>query len=720
MQSCRRGVGVVFKNTCSSYASTSRYTLDHLSPPPPPPLFEQLYPPTLSSSPTESKQLVHSPSKGRGRRSRRHQSLLKRRIESLNLSSPPSSPRSPLPPTITRTTRSDQEEVSPYLPQITREKNFLLSQFRSNLHSHSHSHSHSHLSRSSSSRLRNRRNTTSNRSIEQTWLNFVKLLRYPSEELPILPQSHFPTSTSTTAREGEESGRSDNNQIESSLFSLKELHELFRIFSKSRPKTRNGLHRLLIVTELISRHHPPPSSPSSHEGVIGSTSLQGGGRGLSNREWNQLFSFVGKSMRSVKPDPEIKSVLALYSQSQQSINSSSRSSSGSREELKMYNTLLDLAQRSRMNELFDQILEKILEKRIRGDGATFSIRMKRESDRGTGQDLLFKLFKQGLESTVGGKRFKKQSRKVLWNCLVWSLAKKGDFEKVEKIYKAMKNREEVTGLGGEEESSLSLSSFGRPPLPDFSCYSSLIQAYCHYGQLKKSLLTMYEMIHLGRYSPTPQHFHQLFRAFVRFGESPPHHRGSGRGGYEELDWISLRGIKYDNRDKSFNSSSSSSPLSTVLLSKSQSSSSRRSSSSSSKPQVVVVEGKDEKNEFNLSTLQTIFESFLSIQPPLPSSSSSSTKQVFQGERTSPKPQTIYFLLKAFSKLGSFENEPEILLGIYDLVEKKFTNKNNEIEEGNSGSKRKWKGWKMDKRIEKLVKDLRLRVEDREKRLKELM
>ncbi|GAA5965884.1 hypothetical protein JCM3765_006476 [Sporobolomyces pararoseus] len=698
--SCKRGLGVVLSCSSSStsscsFASTSRYTLDHHQPP----LFQQLYPP--HSSGTRSR-----------RRRGSNQSILVKRLESIN-NDYSLEPQPPLPLV--------RSEVSPYLPQITREKNYLLSLLKSSL--------------KQATTTSRRRKLVS--TIEQSWLKFVEIWRYqPQSQLPIfgLPRSHFPTST----RSSSNTTNTTNEASGSIELSLKELHELFTIFSKSRPRTRTGLHRLLILTELISRHQPTSSLSSLSEpgveveeeeeqGLItppttttSSTSeLKGKGKGLYPKEWQQLLSFVGKSIRSIEPDPEIKSVLSIYSQYQ----STTRLSSPSRkkeETTRIYNTLLDLAQRSKMNELFDEILEKMLiieNNNIEPDGATFVIRMKREYDRGG--DLL-RIFKQGLQwidnqQVVAGKRSKRlleENRKVLWNVLVTSLARRGKFELVEKIYTAMKNQQEL------EQEDEEFVGVGKPPLPDFKLYSSLIQSYSHYGHFKKSLLIFYEMIDLGSFNPTPQHFHHFFRAFFRFGKSPSHSHSHSHD--DELDWVSLRGIKYDLHHHHHRDKSSSSPLSTVL---SQSSSSSSSSLSSSRPRTrnqhheTVVE----ENDYNLKTFKTIFESFLSIQPPLPPPGRGvggvTEVSSFEGERSSPKPQTIFFLLKSLQKLGL--NDPKNLLEIYQRVENKFTNKSSLLQQGGK-SERKWKGWKMDKRVLKIVKDLKDTVEENEKRLKELM
>lgn len=649
------------------FASTSRYTLDHPLPPLAPPSFESLYPPTTTT------------------RSKR---------------TPPPSPPLPLSPT----PHSDPTQTSPYLPQNTREKNHLLLQLRRALDS---------------------------TDPDTTWAALATVLRYP-DQLPFLPRSHFPTSTrsppSSTTIEG--TGPFDpsfsttrtiggRNKIE---LSEKELKQCFRVFANQRPRTRNGLNRLLIIIELLARRSPSTSQPD-HEGEgereeeegEGVERLKGGGVGLGDREWRELILFVGSSRRRTRPDPDTKSVLSLFGQREEGINrkqeegkkgkgkgKEGRAIMG-REETRMYNALLHVAEKSKMWELFDQVQGRMWEKGIRIDGATFVSRIKRESSRGSDLQVIWRIFEEGLrwsmmENEEVGKRARRDSRRVLVNVWVWVLAKRGMVDECEKIYRAMKEGKTVD-LDQFKPSTSNYSNYSyspnspfitstpptssnspslqvRLPSPDFRLYSALIQSYSHHGQLKLALLKLFEMVHSSSLPATPQHFHSLFKSYVQY--APPSSSDSLL-----VDYASLTGIN-QHKPRSLDYS----PLST-LLSRSSQSPLKPSSSSSS--------------EYTLSTLLTLYNSFLTLSPPTKHSPS----LPFSGTRSSPSPKTIYFLLKAFERVLGKGNE-EVCFEVFERVERKF-----------AGGRKGWMGWRMDKRVEGLVRGYKEGVEENRRRREEV-
>ena len=498
-----------------------------------------------------------------------------------------------------------------------------------------------------------------------------------------------------------------------------ELRKCFEVFAKERPRTRNGLNRLLIVIELIARRSTRGEVAKEEETREGEGDrverLRGGGRGLRDREWRDLVLFVGASMRRTRPDPDTKSVLSLFGQREEGRKrrEEERVKNGKkdkekvvvvvgREETKMYNALLHVAEKARMWELFDQIQGRMVEKGIAVDGATFVSRIKREMSRGSSLEVVWRHFEEGLrwsmrENEEGvGKRARRESRKVLWNAWVWVLAKKGMVDECEEIYHAMKEGKTVnlerfkpppstTNYSYSPNSPFSSSPpspFDMPstpplqvrlPSPDIRLYSSLIQSYSHHGHLKLALLKMFEMIHDSSLPATPQHFHSLFKSFVQYA-SP----SSSFSSDLLVDHASLTGI---NQHKL----RSSSPLSTLLSLSSQRTKPTSSTSSS---------------EHTLSTLLTLYNSFLSLSPA-PSSS-----LPFSGARSAPSPKTIYFLLKAFERLLG-KGKEEVLLEVYERVESKF---------GEGG---KWRGWRMDKRIKGIVRGYREEVEEVERRRREV-
>ncbi|GAA5916554.1 uncharacterized protein JCM6883_002631 [Sporobolomyces salmoneus] len=733
-------------NSYSSFASTSRYTLDHALPPPPP-SFQELLPDDETTT-----------TRGRvGRRTRRRNSTK----YDLNVTSPQLRP--------VERTRSDPTQISPYLPQLTREKNYLLSHFRSTLHQATNP------KRPSSTQGLRRKSRNSSGLVEQSWIQFVNLLRYPLEQVPNLPRSHFPTSTRAPHLPSHSSSSVQAPSIFDPSFpspspqsttttrpnekidlSLEELRQTFRIFASARPRTRTGLHRLLILVELISKHPKSgggttPGLSPTEEGDDSDGRLKGGGRGLRDREWRELLRFVGKSLRKVRPDPEVKSVLNLFTQREEQLqaqaqqrgrDSRGRGGGGGRDETRLYNTLLHIAQKSKMFELFDQILERMEQRGITEDGASFMARMQREEGRDGSIETVWNWFERGLRWTMlpttseekggkgtgVGKRRRKETRKVMWNLVVWILAKRGRFEDVERIVKSMKEGKtiDLDSLKPTESTSASHYSFQslpsstptpnptrslpplqvRPPSPDHRLYTSLVQSYSHQGELKSALLTLFEMVHLYSIQPNPIHFHHLFRSFVRFGSTSTTMTTTGEGRVEGLDWVSLRGIKAE-RDRQ-TSGGRNTPLS--VLSASTHSTTKRHSKRS-----ATIEDSS-STEFTLPTLLTIYESFLSLSPPSPSSSTFA-RLPFEGHRTAPSPQTIYFLLEAFTKLLG-RRDSEVLLQVYERVERKFTNREKE-RDGQTGV-REWNGWRMDKRVKGMVRGWKEEVEEKRRRLEELM
>ncbi|GAA6014683.1 hypothetical protein JCM11491_000192 [Sporobolomyces phaffii] len=728
MSACRTGraLGRTFTTTgYSSFASTSLVTLD--APP-----FDQLYP--RAAEPAAARQT-------RGRRARRRTASLELALSAFAPSD--QSTRRPPPPPPPRP-RADPTQVSPYLPLVTREKNYLLSQFRQSLDSRP---------RAPSPRTLRARTAATGPTVDDTWTHFVRVLRYPAEEVPVLPRSHFPSSTRRpsalvkapqpdtfdpsfpleppAASRAIDRDGGDRGGIE---LSLAELHQTFAVFARHRPRTRTGLHRLLVVVELIARHSKQPSRPGHvvDEGADADGRLKRGGLGLTDREWRQLILFVGTNLRSTRPDPDTKHVLSLFTQREE-LRARSPAGGGRKkrkrapallptEETRTYNALLHVAQRSRMWELFDQVLDRMRDRGVREDVASHAARLVREDPRAV-------LSNGGGGGGGQGKRARKQGRRVLTNAVVWILAKRGHLDEADKIYRAMREGKTVD-LNLLEPATVPTTTehatppSDRPPLqvrlpsPDDRLYSSLVQAYTHHGQLRSALVTMYEMIHAGSFPASPVHFHHLFRSFVRFGEVSATMDGAGPDGPRTLDWVSLSGLKADTTRAV--SSPTTSPLSILSVSSpSRSSAGRRRSRAN--------EAEEATTEFTLSALSTIFESFLSLSPP--SSARSTTSPVdrprprlgFEGQRTAPSAQTVFFVLKSFERLLSPAipaGQEETLLHVWNEMEHKFTNAATHKGKWNRGETG-WTGWKMDKRVTKMVQGYKNAVLEREARLNEL-
>ncbi|GAA5940815.1 uncharacterized protein JCM15063_000888 [Sporobolomyces koalae] len=696
MQCLRRNLS----SASNSFASTSSLTLDQP--------FDHLLPASTSTSTST------------GRRPRRHRQRLS---ETLDL------PTDPLPSE--KRTTFDPTQVSPYLPQNTREKNHLLASFRQTLYPHSTSpRPQQHV------------------SPDATWSTLASVLRYPAEQVPHLPPSHFPTSTRSAPTPSSSSSMLDTFDPSFSIgsaqkinLSTEELRRTFSILASQTPRTRTGLQRLLVVVELLARQSGSNStvadiSSSLAEPAGGSVeTLPGGGAALSNTEWRQLILFVGTNLRATRPDPETKSVLSLFAQ-QQELKARDKvkgkaSATVTREDTKLYNALLHIAQRSRMWELFDQILERMESESIPPDAATYVAKMQREDQRGSSIEVIWNLFQQGFNWTVVdndrhvGKRARKESRKVLCNAYVWMLARRARFEESSKFLEVMRSQETVQ-LDHLAPEPTTMQSFDpakpygfsesaptrhsvpnrslqvRLPAPDERLYTSLIQAYAFQGHLKESLGLMVSMIQQGPYPALPLHFHELFKAFAKHG------RTTSSEGDAKLDWLRLKGTISNNSPQS-RQVHGRNPLA-VLAGTSKGVLAHRQNTRDA-----------QDDEFSPQALETIFESFLSLEPPA-ASAAISTVRPFEGQRTAPSPKTIYFVLRAFETAWGptrLRHEPELILReVWKRLEGKFGPKR---EQGQGLSrKHRWTGWKMDKRVTRLVERYRAAAADKERLIRELV
>ncbi|GAA6061364.1 hypothetical protein JCM10212_005818 [Sporobolomyces blumeae] len=863
----------------SRFASSSSSTLDLDSPPPE---FERLVPRQQTS-------------KGRTRRAR----PLVPWLDSLS-DHPRRSPVSNNPP---RTRPRDPSQVSPYLPLYTRERNYLLAAFRATLHpatatpsSPSPLASRSHLyhrrrKRKDRGRVRTRSTSIKGSSPDATWSAFARVLKYP-DEVPDLPRSYFPSSTrapiavsvhpsgpspSTTTttdtfdRSFPRPTRPSSSSLDRALtddprglldgggdrtrirLSHVELKRAFEIFASQRPRTRNGLNRLLVVTEVMARQRDDHdvvrtatsttgtrderSNVSTAEdddgvsiergsaqgptgrhgraeadarewgpGTESETTLRGGGVGLSDRDWTQLMLFAGASLRSSRPDPDAQSVVALFQQREDRVRriererdeverertalvvvdddfggqdgsapveveprETSRSrlrmrsrSKPRRNETRLYNALLHVASRSRSWDLFDQVLERMRERGIADDAATFVERVKREDKRAASVEGVWRVFEEGLRWAIaspkregeaddrrggegggqGGKRKRKEARKVLWTVMLWVLARRGRLDDANKIYDAMKAQQTVAlddlrpapDPARYSYSPLRADPYGfldplnpavppsnetdeagrrrrlevRLPKPDHRVYSSLVQAFAHHGHLRSALLTLYDMVS-AEYPAEPHHFHHLFRAFVVHGQAelvPA--GGAGAKGGAGLDHATVSGLR---TRRGTTEARGKSPLSVLA------DSSLNSNSSSSS-----------ETEFTLSALSSILSSFLALRPPPPPPPASQRRPdvvvPFEGQRTAPSAKTLFWTLKAFEKLS--RNDSDLVLDVWDRLERKFSvaqvgmfRRRRLGGGGGEGGGPAWTGWKVDKRVSQMVKGHRDRVDELNARRAEL-
>ncbi|GAA5887182.1 hypothetical protein JCM5296_004549 [Sporobolomyces johnsonii] len=699
----------------NDYASTSALTLDD-----PIPRFSDLL--GTGAPLAQPVQQQDSATRGRkGTRAQRDRALLHQLNRSLSAPTPSAAPTDSA-----RHPRNDRAQISPFLPLVTRERNHLLSLFRQSLNSHSSSRKRPRLPLAAKHRW----------NPDATWIALARVLRYP-EELPDLPRSHFPSSTRSprvdvdgpsslptstgtfdpsfparsSATDDPEDDPTGRRKID---LSLPELKRAFTIFSSSRPRTRTGLHRLLILAELLARRSRNPDAQMAPgldaAGEGAGTELRGGGIGLKDKDWTQLILFVGANMRTTRPDPDAKSALALFSQREEQVRQLGRRTRGSGEgqageggsgaTTRLYNALLHVAGRARMWELFEQVLQRMEETGVEPDAATFVERMTKEVQRGAPVDAVWSVFAEGLARMLArsGSGAARDSE-GLWAALLWVLAKKGRMDEAMRIYGAMRTGKEANlddfrpASAAHSPSPFNLASSPSPapistnltvrlPPPDERTYSALIQSFSHRGDLRAALLILTDMLSpASRASPStvvpqPQHFHHLFRAFVLHGEAP--YRPKQRG--LDLDYTVLSGARARAKTTKAREESALAALG-------------------------MRPGKEpaSTSEFTLSALSALFTSFLDLAPPPPALIPTLP---FYGARTAPSEKTLFFALKAFEKLTG--GDSEVVVEVWERLASKFA------QEGEG-----WTGWRPGNRVEKLVGGHRERVEERRRKREEL-
>ncbi|GAA5856824.1 hypothetical protein JCM8547_008861 [Rhodosporidiobolus lusitaniae] len=711
----------------------------------------------------------------------------------------------------------DPTQISPSLPLFTRERSFLLSSLRSALYSRSSPPS-------SSSKHGGRRVVRHKRQSwdpDEVWVALARCLRYP-EEVPEMGRSWFASSTRAVQGEGKEgegeqgewrdalgqlygdspspsssSARGDEGFFTSSrsapssspcssslpssplprpspgtsgrtplTLSHPELLRAFTILSTSRPRTRTGLDRLLVVAELLAQSKgavlpsPSPSEGDHGEGGGKTVRLQGGGVGLPEKGWTQLLLFAGASLRTTRPEPDMKSVLRLFGQYLAASSSSSSAPAGGRkregrriaskkkkqEHLVLYTSLLHLATRARMFELFEQVrgrMRAVLGVEV-GGVELAAEEFKLADARGAGVERLWAVFEGWVRAAAREKRGEQEGEgegeerkdKVLWELMLWALAKRGELEDAMRLYTARRTGEAVD-LSSLRPSSLSSSSSVTnplllpltvslpshpflvlpPPLTDAS-YTALLQSFSYRGDLHGALRILRDLLSQsqsrsssrsrlpGYVHPSPHHFLPLFRGFAAFLSSDSNPSRDKDLALAQLSLTLEKGARSTVGAFAASSSSGRGAGALAVLAKPSPSPAVRkkpSSSSSSAPRNAHA------NPWTPSSLSLIFHSFLSLSPP-PSSSSPSTHSA------APSGKTLFWLLLALSRASKNNNEAEVVLGAWEAVEEKF---------GREGGKEGWerggrgKGRGLgDKRVERMVRALRDRKEEERGRWEE--
>ncbi|GAA5975898.1 hypothetical protein JCM11641_002832 [Rhodosporidiobolus odoratus] len=735
----------------SPIPSTSRSTLDD-----PLPTWNDLLP---DSPPVSALAQRHDEQRRHGQKSASKEG--KRRPASLPTLAPAQAP-----PTVQssrfkspRRPPSEPTQISPYLPLFTRERSYLLTSLQQALYSCS-------LPSPPSSRQgrRTARRKGPAWNADQAWIALARVLRYP-EEVPDLPHSYFPSSTrspallsyedgdfsvspsSSSSSSAEDDGfftaarpsSSASSSSSSSLFpipssasappdstgrtplplSTSQLYRAFTLFSTSRPRTKNGLNRLLVIAELLARKRGAafPSVLQTYSGAgegaaedggdeMVQQQLRGGGAGLRDKDWARLMLFAGANLRSTQQG-DVRGALALYEQylaqqrtridrrrrrrkrldgrqSQDELGTSARVRDQQRV---LLNVLLRLCRRAKMWDMFEQVRGRMRELGIKPDVATAMEEVLKDEQRGAGVEALWRGFEVALLEVEGDV----ERKQTVWQAMVWVFAKRGMMAEADRFYESMKMQREVLldELRPEMEGAVLYSSgisVQPPPLSDRT-YTALIQSFAFRGDFHSAIRILRDVFTSSSpassssglsVAPAPHHFLPLFRAFATFGSTRASQSSS-------LNSTLLGGAHV----RSHAVSRSLSPFAALTQ---QDSRYLRSSS------------QDNDDPFSLSALYSVFGSFLALTPPPPSTLSTRS---FSGARTAPSPKDMWWILLAFEKLT--DGESDAVLEVWDKLEEKFTGK----------EKEGWMGWREDKRIKRVVVKHRARVEELRLRWEEL-
>lgn len=667
----------------------------------------------------------------------------------------------------------DRANISPFLPLVTRERNFLLANLRHALHSRKTPRT-SRRGRRASSLYQGR--TEGAWDPDRVWNALARVLRYP-DNVPTLPHSQLPSSTRspavldsplpsaaadragffTSAAHNADQVANEHAEYENQDYvgrnkidlSLPELRRAFTIFASATPRTRNGLNRLLVVAELIANH---PTHANRRRRLLGSSAslpglyataedgahhqqqLHGGGVGLREKDWAALVLFVGANLRTARPDPEIKSALALFSQrleldsvspssttntrkSSSSASSAPLSSSRKRDgPRKLYNALLFVVGRAKMWELFEQVLHRMTEAGIRPDATTLVEMIKREEERGAPISSAWSLFERGIASDdVAGDH---EGKRALWTAILWALAQRGMLEEAMEIYRAMKSGDEVNvaTLRPTDEHAAALDSppalSATPPPPDDRIVTSLIQACAYRGDLAGAVrILLHDILaeHNASSSsssslrPAVHHYTPVFRAFARYGSSSRRANPTRElfAASSSLDHTTLGGAHLGSHAQKRDA------LTFAALSS-------RGGGSSRPHRAARAAGDPNANPFTLDALWTLLDSFLALQPP---PTESLADLPFLGTRTAPSARDLFWILFAFDRLSG--GDSHTVLEVWAAVERKFGDGARAPGEGRRAAAAGWTGWRIDKRVARLVATHRATLAERQRRLEEL-
>lgn len=569
-------------------------------------------------------------------------------------------------------------QISPYLPVVTRERSHLLMLLRSNLDPP--------LPASKSKQPYRRRNA------DATWSALAQILNYP-EIVPDLPTTAHSTSARWVPGPEDELGFFDGGQHQRPDYdgrdkielSVDELRKAFSVFSDARPRTRDGLNRLLVVAELLAQKTrqastdptPRPFSSSSYDSSPAPTGgpggnvvpsgrdelvreLPGGGAGLRERDWRALILFAGASRRAPRTTIEVESALSLFSQFSSTSSNKHRIVRRQKRDVALplereeeedvavvpevatFNSLLHVARRARAWELCAQVLKRMDDLGVQADVHTTSIKMLTDDQLGVHIEPIWNVFENavtvdGVAVSVHGA---KEEHKQLWGTMLWIYARRGLMDEAMSIYQAMRDGQprsmsELRPGRGEWLSDPSVESQGATkcvlPPPNVAAYTGLIQAFAHRGDLTSALKIMRDMA-----SPAPSFSSPDHRQLATISPTPHMFaclfRGFARFGLGPEEEARLtqssmprvpRQLVSTNYEYVFGGPKRSNTLATA----------RGDSFSSLRERGRGHESASQA--WTIKALDTLFDSFLALSPPASSSSSSSPSSASSPLGSSP-------------------------------------------------------------------------------------
>lgn len=360
---------------------------------------------------------------------------------------------------------------------------------------------------------------------------------------------------------------------------------------------------------------------------------------------------------------------------------------------------------------------------------------------------------RGIRSGGGGGPFSSSrdavSTTIVLNTVLWMYAKRARWDVVQPVYaRLLRNLARSEGCDSSRSawaataespsaSSASLDTLVIPKgvLPDRITYTSLIRGLAWHGRFHPAISVLQDMVADPHgYAPDPSVFISLFQGFGRFGEIGSRREDDASnaqhlGGeswlstispgvsidpeptpriFPEPFWPSDTDITSGHPKPGVNFFTKRSPhrpddMSTFRrLTDLWSHTAPIATSQTSPWQVRSGDENDvaDENPWTLTALDQLFIAFLALRPGHRSQPSESATPPIADEddvddslTRAPTPRAVYYILVAFARVTG--EDREVLRTVWADLEAKFG------PQGQEG----WRGWKVDKRLERLVQQL---------------